>query len=87
MTAKRTYERNGLTITILETADDVTPDVLARAEETVDWFDNEPTMPTEDFLDRMFRRDREYDLEEYDNPAARTIMRHARKIRRDRNEI
>lgn len=69
---------------IIKTEQDVTDEILEMAEETVDWFDDEPTMPTEEFIDRMFRHTTSVDIEDYDNEAARKIMRHARKIRRDR---
>lgn len=69
---------------ILRTEQDVTEEVLALAEETVDWFDDEPTMPTEDFIDRMFRNPTDCDIEDYNNGAAKKIMRHARKVRRER---
>ena len=68
---------------ILVTTADVTADVLALADEAVEWFEDEDTMPTEDFLDRMFKHPHGTDLEDYDNPAARAIMRHARKQWRD----
>ena len=73
---------SGLTIRVLETASDVTPEILAIAEETVDWFDDEPQMRTQAFIDRMMGGT--LDIEDYDNPAARKIMRHARKVRRER---
>lgn len=75
--------KNGRTIFILESEEDVGEDVLAEADEAVDWFDDEPSMPAEDFFDRMFKHSK-YDLEEMDNPAAKKILRHARKLRRER---
>lgn len=77
-------------LAILYDADDVTDKVLRDAEETVDWFDDEPSMPTTDFIDRMCQGGgyladgTPYDIEELDSPAVRKIMRHARQVRRDR---
>lgn len=74
---------------LLETVDDVTPDVLAAAEETLDWFDDEPRMSTEDFIDRLCAQPlaQGWDIEVYDNPAVRKIMRHARALRRERRTL
>lgn len=70
---------------VLETEDDVTPTILASVEDCVDWFDDEPTMPLEEFLDRLCGTYANgWDIESLDNPAVRKIMRHARKIRRER---
>jgi hypothetical protein len=69
---------------MLTTRADITADVVHEIESTVDWFDDEPTMPTEAFIDRLCDRYAEFDLANYDNEAAREIMRIARKIRRDR---
>lgn len=78
---------------ILETEDDVNEEVSASIEDGVDWFDDEPSMPADEFFDRMFGRyglhRKEggiYDLEETDNPAAKKILRIARKIRKERQE-
>ena len=71
---------------ILETADDVTADVLAEVEEAVEWFGDGEPMGTEALLDRLcpiYAADgRAYDVESFDNPAVRKIMRHARAVRR-----
>lgn len=78
----------------LETADQVdryiTDDEL---DEALDWFDDEPNMPTSDFLDRLFPRyggptdetGAELDLDSLDNEAARRIMRRARTLRKERD--
>ena len=68
---------------IVTTRKDVTPELLALAAETVEWFEDQPTMPTEDFLDRLFKHPTRWDLEDYDNDAARAIMQHARRVRRE----
>jgi hypothetical protein len=60
---------------------------------TVDWFDGQPTMPTDEFLDRLFPRHghlydgdgRELDIDQLDNEAARRIMSRARKLRKERD--
>jgi hypothetical protein len=82
------------TYRMLHTAEEV--DELISDQEisdTVDWFDNEPTMPVSDFLDRMFSRyggptdsdGNELDIDQLDNPAARRIMSRARKLRKERD--
>jgi hypothetical protein len=69
---------------VLEIEADVTPDILASVEECVDWFDDERTMPTEAFVDRLCSAySNGWDIESYDNPAVRKIMRRARQIRRE----
>lgn len=60
--------------------------------EALDWFDDEPKMPTDEYLDRLFPRygglrdnqGRELDLDQLDNAAARRIMSRARSLRRER---
>ncbi len=71
---------------ILETADDVTPDVEKWITFCVDWFDSEPTMGVQEFIDRFCETygDGQFDIESYDNPAVRKIMRLAREDRRER---
>ncbi len=81
------------TFRILETAEEVdefiSDDDLNSA---LDWFDDEPRMPIDDFLDRLFPRygsindneGNELDLDQLDNPAARRIMARARKLRKER---
>jgi len=80
---------------MLQTAEEVdeliTDEMLNSA---LDWFDDEPKMPTDEFLDRLFPRygekldpeGREIDLDQLDNAAARRIMSRARKLRKERNE-
>lgn len=70
---------------ILVTEDDVTPEIEKHIESAVEWFNDERSMPTEDFIDRLCKTygGSEYDLESYDNDAARKIMRIARRIRRE----
>ena len=58
----------------------------------LDWFDGEPRMPTDEFLDRLFPRyggpvgddGSELDLDQIDNEAARRIMSRARRLRKER---
>jgi len=72
-------------ILILREAEDVTKAILESVRECVEWFDDEPTMVTEDFIDRLcdsYGGD-DFDIENYDNPAVRKIMREARAIRRE----
>lgn len=79
---------------MLQTAEDV--DGLITDEQldaALDWFEDEPKLPTSDFLDRLFPRYSgppgpdgydECDLDQMDNEAARRIMARARKLRRER---
>jgi hypothetical protein len=79
---------------LLQTAEEV--DELISDEElnaAVDWFDDSPTMPVDEFLDRLFPRygslvdgdGNELDLDQLDNPAARRILSRARKLRKERD--
>jgi hypothetical protein len=81
-------------LTILEMADQITPEIEEDIANCVEWFDGSPTMGTQEFLDKLcdvygahrnFETDEweGYDLESYDNPAARAIMRKARQIRKE----
>jgi hypothetical protein len=63
----------------------VTEDIRALIPETVDWFEGERTMPTQDFIDRFCQGADGWDIESYDNPAVRLIMRLAREERRGRD--
>jgi hypothetical protein len=66
---------------ILREADDVTPEIEALLPDVVDWFDGDP-MPTEEFIDRLCKDYADgWDIENYDTPAVRKIMRIARRIR------
>jgi hypothetical protein len=70
---------------ILESEADVTDDILTSVDECVDWFDDEPSMPTEEFIDRLCTTYAVgWDIESYDNPAVRKIMRRARQVRKER---
>jgi hypothetical protein len=69
---------------VLTEAADVTAEVEAAVRECVDWFTDGP-MSVEDFIDRLCD---DYgigwELEKYDCPAARKIMRIARVEKRER---
>lgn len=73
---------------VLLTAKDVTPEIERCIESAVEWFDDESTMPAEDFIDRLCNSygGDDFDLESYDNEAARKILRIARRIRREGRE-
>jgi hypothetical protein len=68
--------------TVLTKAEDVDDHLLVLAANCVeDWFADEPGVPTEDFVDRYstdYLNDEGWDIENYDCPAVRKIMRHAR---------
>ena len=80
----------------LRTADEVDRYITdADLDSAVDWFDGEPKMPTDEYLDRLFPRygrgitdeaGRELDMDSLDNEAARRIMSRARKLRRERDQ-
>jgi len=79
---------------MLQTADEVDEIITdAMLDEALDWFDDERSVPTDEYLDRLFPRHgaivdaegREVDLDSLDNPAARRIMSRARKLRRERD--
>ena len=70
---------------ILHQAADVTPYILRCVEETVEWFDDEPLLSTEEFIDKLcdiYAGDN-WDIEDYACPAVHKIMREARRIRRE----
>lgn len=81
------------TYRLLQTTEEVDALITdAELNSALDWFDDEPRMPTEDYLDRLFPkyggpRDNdgaELDLDHLDNEAARRIMKRARRLRRER---
>lgn len=71
---------------ILIEADDVTPDILAHVEDCLGFFEGERGLNTEEFIDRLCNTygGDDFDIENYDNPAVRKIMRHARETRKER---
>ena len=72
-------------LVILREAADVTPHILQCVEETVEWFADEPSLSTEEFIDKLcdiYAGDN-WDIEDYACPAVHKIMREARRIRRD----
>ena len=74
---------------IIVTAKDVTPEILAVAEDVFDgWFDNDEPIDWEDFIDRLAdpsglndKGAGAFDFDHYDNPAVQKIKRHIRKYR------
>ena len=78
---------------ILQTAAEVDEFISdEHLNSALDWFDGEPKMATDDFLDRLFPRysslcdsdGRLLDLDQMDNEAAKRIMLRARKLRKER---
>jgi hypothetical protein len=66
---------------LLITAADITPEIERSIEDCLDWFEGEP-LRTEEFIDRLCDSyGTDFDIESYDNGAARKIMRLARKLR------
>lgn len=74
---------------ILKKADDVTDHMLVLVVNCMeDWFPPEEPggLPVEDFIDRLctdYLNLEGSDIENLDTPAARKIMRHARRVRRE----
>lgn len=73
---------------ILLNAEDVTPEMDAQIEDCLDWFQGEPRLSTEVFIDR-FAKDyggEDWDIESYGNPAANRIMKRARQLRKEQRQ-
>jgi len=75
---------------ILETEDDVTPEMEKEIEECLDYFHDRRTLPTEEFIDTFCKgwggsgySPTDWDLDSYINPAAKKIMRIARRLKRE----
>lgn len=79
---------DGQVFVSLETAGEVTEEILAIAEETYDgWFDDDQSIDWEEFIDRMCAEGyladgSRLEFEEYDNAAIRKIQRHIRAYRK-----
>jgi hypothetical protein len=84
---------------ILETGDDVTPEIEAKVKECYEaYFSDAPDEPmgTMEFFDRLegFLSERDYatdewsgyEIDDVDTPAARKIMRIARALRKEQKE-
>lgn len=83
----KTYELNGNTWVEIVDADDVTPEVLAAAEDAETWFGDGRIDWQEFFDDRLEgtflpNGDRISLGNEYDTPAQRKIKRHINHLRR-----
>lgn len=70
---------------ILKLASEVDEAILAAVAQCAEErFPPGTTMPVDEFIDRLCDDyARGWDIEEYDCPAARKIMRHARSVRRE----
>lgn len=80
---------------LLQTAEDVDTHITdEEIDEALAWFNDEPKMPAEEFMDRLFSKyggpkfkGEEYDevdLDQMDNDAARRLMSRARRMRKER---
>jgi hypothetical protein len=71
----------------LDDAADVTEQMLEDVADCLDgWFPDDEPLPAEDFIDK-FTEDYlnpEWEINQYDSPAARKLLAEARKIRRER---
>lgn len=72
---------------VLYKAEDVNGHVLRLAVDCVeDWFTEGFSIPVDDFIDRLcddYLNAEGYDIEQYDSPAVRKIMREARQAKRE----
>lgn len=72
-------------LTYLVAAEDVTDEMLSDVADCLDgWFDIDEPLAVEEFVDRFsdtYLVPRGVELDNYDSPAARKILREARKIR------
>lgn len=70
----------------LHRAEDVTEEMLASVDDCLDFFEGE-RLSTVEFIDRFatIYLPKRWDIEEYDSPASRKIMREARRLRRERD--
>jgi hypothetical protein len=75
---------------ILREAEDITPEIEKDIEDCVGWFEDSPTMGTQEFIDRLCttyggsgRSPGDWDIDSYDNAAVRKIMRIARPLWRE----
>lgn len=76
----------------VETLDDLPDgfDLEKAVEDTLDWFTDRRGVPSQEFIDR-FVRDHggsgydpsDWDLDSYDSPVARAILREARRQKRE----
>jgi hypothetical protein len=65
----------------IEDADEFVTDLML--DETLDWFEDDRGVPTEEFIDRLCTTYADaWDIDNYDSPAARRILSRARKIKR-----
>lgn len=75
------------TLRVITNANDVSDHLLVLVANCVeDWFppENDGGLPTEGFIDRLcdyYLNPEGVDMESYDSPASRKIMRHARRVR------
>jgi hypothetical protein len=70
-------------IRILESAEDVTPEVLTAAEDVYDdYYSETERIDWDEFIDRfVIYVEGTWDIENYDSPAARAIQSHIRRLR------
>ena len=69
---------------VIRQVDELPPDWKEAVAGTVEWFADEATMPTRDFIDRLCSTfATNWELDAYDSPAAAAIMKLARQLRRE----
>jgi hypothetical protein len=72
----------------LREEEDVTEEVLAAIPDALEWFEDRRSLPTEEFIDRFSDTYGypEWELDNYDSPAARKVLREARRIRKEQDQ-
>ncbi len=74
----------------LHEVEDLPADIDTCIEETLGWFTERKTVPPEAFIDQLCKTyggsgegPDDWDMDAYDSPAAREILRRARKLKRE----
>lgn len=77
---------------LLVEEEDVTDEILEHALDCLDWFQDRKGLSTQDFIDRLAQSyggsgydPDNWDIDSYDNPAVRKIMRVARRAKREQD--
>lgn len=70
---------------LLESIDDITPEIEESVVDCLDWFQDVSGLNTEDFIDRLCDTygGNDWDIGQYNNSAVRKIMRVAREAKRE----
>jgi hypothetical protein len=87
----RTFEYDERTYVYLDTAEQA--NTLVSDEDIVSalgWFEEKKGVPAQDFIDKLAKHggyaDTPWDIDSYDNEAARRLLARARRIKREQQE-